>query len=245
MSGCGDDSADSAEGPTGELDAHSWALTDDDGVVTHVGFSINREAAESLTEVDGGVGPAEGYDPGARFQLSLPAEVLEQTLFDHIGIDFMYAGHEPGPFLVPHFDFHFYTVSDDEILAIDCVDEPMPDAARMPAPYIIPSTEMDPEGTCVPAMGVHAIDPTAPTLAPDSTTPFSEHFVLGYHNAELIFIEPMIAQSTLAAGTELSGSVPRPDTFGRTTLYPATWSLALSADGTEYEVVFSDFSEIQ
>jgi hypothetical protein len=121
----------------------------------------------------------------------------------------------------------------------------MPEDSRIPTPYIIPDTAIDPTGTCVPAMGVHAINPTSPELAPDSTTPFTEHFILGYHNGEMTFIEPMIAQSVLAAGTELSGNVPRPDTFGKTTLYPATWSLALSADGTEYEVSFSDFSEIQ
>jgi hypothetical protein len=235
FSGCAGDSTDRVIGEStevGGLAAHSWALMDDAGTVTQVGFSVDREKAESMTI-------------GVAIPLSLPAEVVEQTLFDHIQIDFMNEGHTPGPFLVPHFDFHFYTVTSDEILAVDCVDEPMPDESRMPAPYIIPDTAIDPTGTCVPAMGVHAINPTSPELAPESTTAFTEHFILGYHNGEMTFIEPMIAQSVLAAGTELSGDVPRPATYGKTTLYPATWSLALSADGTEYEVSFSDFSEIQ
>jgi hypothetical protein len=235
LSGCASDSTDRVIGEStevGGLAAHSWAVMDDAGIVTQVGFSVDRETAESMAI-------------GVAIPLSLPAEVVEQTLFDHIQIDFMNEGHTPGPFLVPHFDFHFYTVGNDEILAVDCVDEPMPEDSRIPTPYIIPDTAIDPTGTCVPAMGVHAINPTSPELAPDSTTPFTEHFILGYHNGEMTFIEPMIAQSVLAAGTELSGNVPRPDTFGKTTLYPATWSLALSADGTEYEVSFSDFSEIQ
>jgi hypothetical protein len=235
LSGCASDSTDRIIGEStevGGLAAHSWAVMDDAGIVTQVGFSVDRETAESMAI-------------GVAIPLSLPAEVVEQTLFDHIQIDFMNEGHTPGPFLVPHFDFHFYTVGNEEILAVDCVDEPMPEDSRIPTPYIIPDTAIDPTGTCVPAMGVHAINPTSPELAPDSTTPFTEHFILGYHNGEMTFIEPMIAQSVLAAGTELSGNVPRPDTFGKTTLYPATWSLALSADGTEYEVSFSDFSEIQ
>jgi hypothetical protein len=229
LGGCGSDSPDVAEN---ELAAHSWATLDDDGVVTQVGFSVDRKLVGSINN-------------SASIPLSLSAEVREQTLFDHIEIDFMKDGHVPGPFMVPHFDFHFYTTSNSELSAVDCVDEPLPEASRIPEPYIIPSTAIDPTGTCVPAMGVHAIDPTSPELAPDVATAFADHFIFGYHNGEMVFIEPMIAQSVLLAGTEISGNVPRPEVFGRTTLYPATWSLTLSEDGTEYEVTYTDFSEIK
>ena len=216
----------------GGLSASSWAMMDDNGVVTEVGFSIDREVAQTL-------------DVQVVIPLALPEAVKEQTLFDHIQIDFMNEGHGPGPFLVPHFDFHFYTVTAETLTGIDCEDEPMPEAERMPEPYIIPDTALDPEGTCVPVMGVHAINPTSPELAPESTTPFTEHFILGYHNGEMTFIEPMIAQSFLAEGNEVTADVPRPAVFGQATRYPGTWSLKVSEDGTEYEVVFSNFTDIE
>jgi len=233
LSACaGEDRTIGESQEVGGLAAHSWALLDDAGVVTQVGFSMDRTAAASLAV-------------GVAIPLALPTEAVDQTLFDHIEINFMNEGHAPGPFLVPHFDFHFYSVTTETLLGIDCDGEPMPEASHLPTPYIIPDTAIDPTGTCVPVMGVHAINPTSPELAPESTTPFTEHFILGYHNGSMTFIEPMIAQSFLAEGNEVTGAVPTPDTYGTATRYPTTWSLNLSEDGTEYEVSFSNFTDIQ
>lgn len=67
-------------------------------------------------------------------------------------------GHPPKPFETPHFDFHFYTISDSARRAIDCTDKLKP--AALPAGYTMEDMTIPGigllVGTCVPRMGMHA-----------------------------------------------------------------------------------------
>ena len=85
------------------------------------------------TDHGAGEGPA-----GAVAVLAYPAEVREQTLFDHLELHWNPVGHEPeGIYSLPHFDLHFFDVPPSEVLAVDCVDLIQPAAERIPAPYIV------------------------------------------------------------------------------------------------------------
>lgn len=51
-------------------------------------------------------------------------------------------GHPPGPYLTPHFDFHFYTVPQEQRLAMDCADLSKP--AELAAGYTLPDVTLPP-----------------------------------------------------------------------------------------------------
>ncbi|HTO73461.1 MAG TPA: hypothetical protein VMJ30_06565, partial [Gemmatimonadales bacterium] len=75
--------------------------------------------------------PADGemvWPPATAAVIPLPAEVQKATGFDHFEMSWEHHGHPPGPYLTPHFDFHFYTIPTDQVRAIDCTDATKPTA---------------------------------------------------------------------------------------------------------------------
>jgi hypothetical protein len=139
---------------------------------------------------------------------------------------------------LPHFDVHFYGLTRKDVDAIDCIDEPMPDAAALPSPYIIPGTGLEPGGTCVPQMGVHAIDPTSPEL---NGSPFTETLILGYHEGLPAFIEPMVTQSYFASHASYTRAIPLPALIGRDTRWPTSLVVSYDADADSYTIYVSQF----
>ena len=93
---------------------------------------------------------------------------------------------------------------------------------------MIPGTALEPEGSCVPAMGVHALDVRSPELQEEPEV-FTRTLILGYHNAEITFIEPMVTQAHLAERSEWAWDVPRPTVLGRSVLWPATFEVSFDA----------------
>ena len=215
-------------------DFSSWALISAGGDVQEVGLSMPMIATTTLAEAK-------------NVSFALSNRAVNMTFFDHIQLDFSTSGHNPGPYLVPHFDIHFYGVTTAEQNAVNCDNQPMPDADHLPAPYFIPSTEIDPAGTCVPQMGVHAINPMSPELDPVDPQPFEEHLILGYDGGNLTFVEPMIAQSFFVEGKEAMGDIARPTKLGRSTLFPGKWKIVKTEDlagKMYYEVVLYEFTNI-
>ena len=111
----------------------------------------------------------------------------------------------------------------------------------LPAPYIIPGTGTEPDGTCVPDMGVHAIDPTSPELDPNAPQPFTETLILGYHAGKLAFLEPMVTQQYLKDRNEFTLDVPMPQSLGKSTMWPSKLSMRFDAAANEYMNELYDF----
>ena len=216
-------------------DFSSWALISATGRVMEVGLSMPLTATTTLAEAK-------------NVSFALSRRAVDMTFFDHIQLDYSTKGHNPGPYLVPHFDIHFYGVTTEEQNAANCDNQPMPDTDHLPTPYFIPSTEIDPAGTCVPQMGVHAINPMSPELDPVSPTPFEKHLILGYDGGNLTFVEPMVAQSFFRDDKEAIGDIPRPEKLGRSTLWPGKWKIVKTENFEGkmfYEVVLYDFTSIE
>ena len=76
------------------------------------------------------------WPPQAHVVLQLPAEAASATGLQLLTIFWEPHGHPPGPYLTPHFDFHFYNVAKPVVDAIDCTDVRKP--AALPAGYIMP-----------------------------------------------------------------------------------------------------------
>lgn len=177
------------------------------------------------------------WPPVANATLMLPEAVRNATGFQLLTVYWEAHGHPPGPYLTPHFDFHFYGISPEQLAAIDCADVSKP--AELPAGYQLPDVAV-PElgnlvGLCVPAMGMHAL----PGAELEATEPFSKTMVIGYISGSPIFVEPMIASATLLARQDFTVDMPAlpgaPASWRVPTTFQATWD----AESQSYRFVFS------
>jgi hypothetical protein len=135
------------------------------------------------------------WPPKMDAMVALPAAVDSAVGFKNLTIYWEPHGHPPGPYLVPHFDFHFNNISAADLAKVDCADSAKP--AVLPGSYELPDVTIPQLGTlvgiCVPGMGMHAL----PGAELHDTTSFQKTMVVGYYHKWPIFVEPMITRATL------------------------------------------------
>jgi hypothetical protein len=177
------------------------------------------------------------WPPVAAAVIPLPEAVSSATGFKVLTLYWEPHGHPPAPYLVPHFDFHFNTISADEVSAIDCADSTKP--SRLPAAYELPDVTIPQLGTllglCVPSMGMHSL----PGAELHATAPFQKTLIVGYYHGRPIFVEPMIPRATLLARRSFTLDIPEvPDrpAGGR---YPTTFRANYDGTAQVYKFVFS------
>lgn len=205
------------------------------GKLTAFGATIPMAAIDSAPDE----APMD-WPPKEAANVPLPDAVRSTTGFDHLGINWEPHGHPPGPYLVPHFDFHFYNITSAAVDAIDCADTTKP--AEVPAGYQLPDVTIPDIGTlaglCVPKMGMHAL----PASELNSTTTFEKTMVVGYDHQRPIFIEPMITRATLDKRASFSLDVPRVPGAPATVHYPQTFRAEYDSTAQAYRFVFSGFT---
>lgn len=237
--GSGHDS-DTAASSTGS-DAESSSVTGGDGPQSTL---FGAPVSSYVRQTDGvptavgvivPIAAIEGAPDDGPFQdelvLDMPALAREQTMLSQLRVNWLAHGHGPSPYGEAHFDFHFYRGTSAEIDAIDCQDDsPFP-------PEILTADHQTP-GTCVSRMGYHAW-PSA-DAAPDAV--FTASLILGYYAQKMVFIEPMIARSTLLARADFELAVTAPmATGGSPTLYPTRMRALYVADEAAYHLEFDNF----
>ncbi|MGH7507185.1 MAG: DUF5602 domain-containing protein, partial [Longimicrobiales bacterium] len=161
------------------------------------------------------------------------------TPFRHVLIDWNPGGHEPpGIYDLPHFDFHFYTITDAERRDIDPADPAFADkAARFPAADHTPPGYTAIPGA-VPFMGAHWVDPTSPELNGET---FTQTFIYGSWDGALIFAEPMITKDFLESRPDFERPIPVPERRAEPGYYPANYSIRWDAPSREYRVALGSF----
>jgi len=184
--------------------------------------------------------PLEGemtFPPVALARIPLPPEVARATGVDHLGVNWEMHGHPPGTFLTPHFDFHFYTASGQEIEAIDCSDTSKP--ASLPADYVLPDLEIPGMGTlvgvCVPQMGMHAIR----AEEVNASELFGASLIVGYYGGQVVFVEPMIARDKLLGRESFQLDVPAVNDAGDSVSWPTGFAAVYDEEAQSYQFVFS------
>lgn len=177
---------------------------------------------------------------------SLPAAARQESGFTNMTMYWESGGHPPGPYLTPHFDFHFNLISSAEREAIDCADTSKP--ANVPAAYSLPDVPLPPPmvqltgvsaliGLCAPKMGMHALL----TKEMESSELFRGTLVIGYYHDKPIFIEPMLTREMLLE--RKSFTLPIPQIPGLTSAHPTAFRADYDADKQAYRFVFSGFAE--
>jgi hypothetical protein len=217
----------------------SWSK-EMDGKTVEVGLTVPVASIEGAPAED-----MPAWPPEAVATLGVPAAALGASGVHDITMYWEAMGHPPGPYLVPHFDFHFNLISQADLAAIDCSDHSKP--ATLPAAFGLPDVDLPPDmaamvgvptliGLCVPQMGMHAL--LASEL--EGKTPFEGTMVIGYYHGNPIFLEPMITRTKLMAKQSFDLAIP--DVPGLATAHPTRFHAEYDAATDAYRFVLSEFS---
>jgi hypothetical protein len=197
------------------------------------------------------------------YLLDLPAQ--NPTQYKFVQFDWNPLGHEPaGVYDLPHFDFHFYTVSKDVRASILPSDpQYFAKAANFPAPefrapfYIDAATPAGaPAGAVtVPQMGLHWLDVRSPELQgmagnPAGFRPFTKTFIYGSWNGQFIFDEPMITRAYILAKkaatdpAEIDEVIPvsTAPRYSPAGFYPSAYRITWDAQQKEYRIALTQLS---
>ncbi|WP_297337289.1 DUF5602 domain-containing protein [Algoriphagus sp.] len=205
------------------------------GRPTAMGVALNEKALENLPSENGGSHHREGHPPSFETVLQFPKQA-EITPYKFMAIDWVPEGHEPeGIYDLPHFDFHFYMIDNEERLTItplEGMDPEIPQAKYIPTPYIqLPGR--------VPNMGVHWADPTSPELGGET---FTRTFIYGTFKEKVIFMEPMITLDYIKSKPSNVDEIPLPSHFQINGFYPSKYEVKYNPVRKEYLILLSDFN---
>jgi len=215
----------------------TWARTQDSTLV-EVGATIPMASIENAPAVDQMVWP-----PATAAVVDIPASARRQSGFTNLTIYWEAMGHPPGPYMTPHFDFHFNTIANAERSAIDCKDEARP--AALADGYALPDIPLPPDmakmtgvptlvGICVPQMGMHSLL----RAEMESKEPFRGSMVIGYYHAKPIFIEPMLTRAMLMEKKSFDLPIPTVPGLGA---HPTKFHAEYDAAKQAYRFTFSGF----
>jgi len=172
--------------------------------------------------------------------VAMPDPVRSATGVDHLTFYWEPMGHPPGPFLTPHFDFHFYAISDSARGAITCNETGKPDS--LPSGYVLPDMDIPGlgllTGLCVAGMGMHAVE----AVHMEGNNPMTGVMILGFYQGQPIFFEPMVSQATLKERRSFSLPIATPAGLARGVSYPTLFEAVYDDSLPGYRFVFTGFT---
>ena len=195
--------------------AWSWVQLNAKGEPERIGISIDDKA---LNNVPVG-GAQEGHDHGGANSWVVKFHQKGSVLpFNFIGLNWNPNGHEPEVIYgKPHFDFHFYTMTPDQVAAIPAYEQDSVKFKNAPGPDYFPPTYIN-AGGGVPQMGAHWVDFTSPEL---NGQPFGQTFLYGSYDGNVTFYEPMITLEFLKNNSNFQRTFPTPAKVQKTGWYPS------------------------
>jgi len=235
-----------------------------DGKPLETGVAFDESAMHGLPATGSGhhEGPTQN-GPVHEFYLPMPAQ--NPTPFKTIMLNWNPNGHElPGVYDVPHFDFHFYMITPDEVKAIDPAVQGMQQylakSANLPGGALVPPFHVALAApgqpvVAVPQMGVHWSDVRSPELQrlfgnDAAWRPFAATFIYGSWDGEYVFAEPMITRDFILSKKEATAAAERdefipisvPNAYAKPGYYPAGYRIAWDAEAKEYRVAMAQLA---
>lgn len=197
-------------------------------------FDLNKNGRiDDRTECEGDM----------ELRLDLPAEASADPAipFAWMGVNWNPEGHPPEAWGVPHFDFHFYMASRDEIdgirvggcnIFIDCDDLK---TATLPVPAKYVAEDHISVGAAVSMMGDHLIDKRTPELG-NPPKPFTHTWIFGAFDRRITFYEPMITMAFLKSRPDICTPIRQPNAWQKAGYYPTKYCIRYRAAQGDYGV---------
>jgi hypothetical protein len=220
----------------GNDSARTYVKIDSLGNPYAIGVAIDAQAINGLG------------NSSQMFSLPIPTDANSKLPFKHVSMDWNPAGHEPlFYFDDKHFDFHFYTITETELMNMSTdsakmYKEPIP--SDVPAGYTgyvnIPSPGPGRIATGgVPMMGWHLLDSTVQMIP--NQYDFTHIFIYGFYNGKMNFLEPMVTKDFLEAKTPVTVAIKQPQTFLNSGNYwPTKYTIRYDATADQYIVEMHD-----
>ncbi|GAA4925231.1 DUF5602 domain-containing protein [Mucilaginibacter defluvii] len=205
----------------GNGQARSYIVKNADGSPAEIGFNFTEDALSGLPEHN------------TAYVLPMPAD--NKSIINHISFDYTVHGHGPeGVYNVPHFDVHYYMISESEKDAIG-TSETDPKIDILPAAQFIPKNYIP--GANEPKMGKHWADTTA---AEFHGKKFEKTFIYGSYNGKFIFLEPMIALDYLKTKPNVTLPIAQGAKIQQIALVPQQYAIEWQKDRREYTISLND-----
>ena len=249
----------------GNARARTYVVIDqkNGGVPLEVGVAFDEAALSGLPAPSPDHTPTPGgheHVDSHVYDLAMPAQ--NPTPYKFLELDWNPQGHElPGIYDVPHFDFHFYTITPAERNAIDPADPQFQQRANnLPGAEFQPPfySTLTPPGVptpAVPRMGVHWIDVRSPEIQgalghPENARPFTTTFIHGSWDGRFIFDEPMITRAFIlgrksaATAAQRDTIIPLPAAakYQPAGYYPAAYRIMWDAQAKEYRIALTQLT---
>lgn len=247
----------------GKGKVRTYVVYDSTGrVPQEIGVAFDERAMDGLPAK--GSGHHDGHMETHEYILDLPAQ--HGTPFRFVELNWNPAGHEPAGVYegVPHFDFHFYTISKaarDSIVPGD--PQFAAKANNVPTGDYVPQFNValgppgaPPAAIAVPMMGVHWVDVRSQELQallgkPDAYKPFTATFIYGSWDGVYHFLEPMITRAHIMEKRNAQDAKVRDEVIPISVparvhvpgYYPAAYRIAWDAEAKEYRVALTQLSK--
>jgi hypothetical protein len=214
--------------------AWTWYETDGAGKPMRLAIAIDEAAMNTLDRSIPGEGNNHMHEND--IVLTFPAQVSASTPFNHVGLGWNPHGHEP-EFIygLPHFDFHFYEITPEQVAAIPLYDDAPEKFDNAPAADYFPANYFNPGGG-VPQMGVHWLDATSPEFNGQT---FTQTFIYGSYDGKVTFYEPMITEAFILNNPSFQRAIPQPAKFQKSGYYPTKMRIQKTAGVTN--IILEDF----
>ena len=216
--------------------AQTFITINKGGRPTAMGVALNEKALENLPSSHQGHDHRVSSAPyNIEYVLQFPKQA-EITPYKFMTVDWAPEGHGPeGVYDLPHFDFHFYMISNEERLTITPLEGMDPE---IPLAKYIPSNYIQLPGR-VPNMGVHWINPSSPELGGET---FTRTFIYGSFKEKVAFMEPMITLDYIKSKPTNVDEISLPTHFQVNGFYPSKYQVKYNPTRKEYLIMFTDFT---
>jgi hypothetical protein len=227
-----------------------------------IGVALDEAALEGLPAPAAAHGGGGAHAGMTIYDLELPQQ--HGTPYQFVQLDWNPSGHvPPGIYDVPHFDFHFYTITKAERDAIDPAvvgeaeyaaraDRLPPEAERAASDVPLSPPDAPLAAVAVPRMGVHWGSLHAPELQglfghPEAARPFTTTFLRGSWDGRVTFDEPMVTRAFIlgrraaAEGAQRDSVMPLPaaERYRPAGYRPAAYHVAYDAQAKEYRIALT------
>jgi hypothetical protein len=215
--------------------AWTWVQLSKQGNPEKLGITLTEDVLNTVPAgtKDGG----HGHIAGNHWVMQLPSKA-GATPFNHVSMHWNPNGHEPeNIYTLPHFDFHFYTTTPEEVLEIGTYEQDSvrfkntPSAEYYPAKYVNPGA-----ATSVPQMGAHYVDVTSGEFQGKT---FTETFLFGSFDGKVTFYEPMITLDFLKKNSDYVREIPQPAKVQKSSWYPT--KMRVSKHNGVTEIILDQF----